>query len=352
MIVPRTLLLVCVGVVASVLAGTVLIVQHVFSPADVFALTNAEQEEYWKTAIEEKGADAAYKTFSKSVANLSYAQQHVQAHVFGGVLYATLGTDGLAVCDSQFSFGCFHEFLGRAIADLGVVSVPELNQACIDSLGSNALSCQHGIGHGVQSYFGYDREHLEESLAVCSDLPFSDPIGGCYGGAFMEYNVRTMLADQATAREFGTSELDPCDSLERPEYTRACIYWQPQWWHAALFSSGLTEREYIIMGSYCDAFAEDNEVLQRSCYEGIGNITAFAAGFDPERAKVLCDVTSRDPIKQLFCRSIVANHLGIDVSIEIGERMCNDYAEKTKEYCLAYARNEANIAQELFLQNL
>ena len=104
-----------------------------------------EQSEQWAERIQDVGGKAAYVELSNSISGLSPQLQHVAAHAFGEALYDVEGTKGLAVCDSNYSFGCYHEFLGRAIAALGLSSVNDLNQGCVDALGSGALSCQHGV---------------------------------------------------------------------------------------------------------------------------------------------------------------------------------------------------------------
>lgn len=312
-------------------------------------ITDAEME--WRERIAEIGGRAAYAEFLSEAEKTAVEEQHGLAHVFGGALYRTEGLPSMSVCDSSFSYGCFHEFLGRAIAERSLSVVPELNDACASAASESPLSCQHGIGHGIQGYFGYDRRALERALDECKDLPWSDPIGGCYSGVFMEYNLQTLLGTEAKTRVPGRDPDDiyePCDSLP-DEYKVACVYWQVQWWHAALFAGASDPQAFAKMGGYCHAMAGEDGRLVRACFEGLGNFTVVAAGFDPKRTAALCDASSSESTDRLFCRSIAANSLysggaGLEGN---GAAVCYGLPRESYDFCIAYAHNKANILDVL-----
>lgn len=311
-----------------------------------------EQVSHWEQAIRERGGTAAYEDFAGVVAELPYAEKHVKAHAFGAGLFAALGAEGVSVCDARFSFGCFHQFLGDAIAAIGLESIPSLNERCFDALSQSPLSCQHGIGHGTLAAIGYDERALDEALRICRDLPGADPIGGCYGGVFMEYNVRTMLAEEATTRDFTGNYFAPCDALES-EYVAACIYWQPQWWLNVITTRDSPDATFATMGDLCREFSTDADI-NRQCFEGIGNIVAQTSGFDPGKARVLCDnaaifdLRSRTSDRErVLCRAIGANHFGIDVGADAARAVCEGLTGNAETFCLAYAANTGNVANEL-----
>ncbi|MDP3645877.1 MAG: hypothetical protein Q8R25_02215 [bacterium] len=306
--------------------------------------TYRDQVSYWKSRIDEEGGTKAYEEFGREVAQLSYGQKHSGAHAFGAALFAAEGARGVFVCDQRFSFGCFHQFLGDAITALGIESIPELNEQCFDALSASPLSCQHGIGHGALASIGYDDTALLKALDICKDLSGVDPIGGCYGGVFMEYNVRTMLAEDATTREYSGNQFAPCDSLAS-EFVPACIYWQPQWWQQ-IQGEVAVEEKFRVMGEYCRRFGTTQQ-LSRSCFEGIGNIVEQSSDFDPTRARTLCDAAGSTSKENLACRSIAANHFGIDVSHDAAAQVCGDLAGETHEFCMAYGTNRGNVANEL-----
>src|SRR3989344_7594642 len=186
----------------------------------------AAEEARWGARIAAVGGVAAYTELAREVEPETPQDRHAQAHYFGGALYDTEGVESVSVCDAQFSYGCFHEFLGRAIAENGLPSVADLNQKCFDRLDEQGLACQHGIGHGLVSYLGYDQKDLVRALEVCRDLPHGDPIGGCFGGVFMEFNMRTLASENGLRPGFAEDPTEPCSALRSP-YQQPCLYWQP-----------------------------------------------------------------------------------------------------------------------------
>ncbi len=308
----------------------------------------AELTAYWASRIHAVGGEKAYQEFGAAVAALSPSLQHQNAHSFGGALFEALGVDGLSVCDAQYSYGCYHQFLGSAIATLGLGVVDQLNQACVDHLKSSALSCQHGIGHGIQAFLGYDDAALRKSLAMCAGLPYNDPIGGCYGGVFMEYNMQTMLGDQARIRPAKNGDLlDPCDSLDSA-YQRACYFWAPQWWlqlqHQAHGKDVVDTQE---VGELCDRSGSGENT--RSCYEGLGTNVVQEANFDPARAAAFCEEASTNTLHQVYCKSYAANSLtdgGAGKKVD-GAAVCKGLTGTYLTYCEAYASNKANLAAQL-----
>ncbi len=300
----------------------------------------------WEEKIREYGGAPAYEILAQDVERSSAEEKHTAAHNFGAALYLVEGENGLFVCDSRFSFGCFHEFLGRAISDLGIESVKRLNEGCVEALGPMALSCQHGIGHGIQAYFGYTEDALRDALPVCRDLPYNDPIGGCYGGLFMEYNLETMLGEDAVVRAPEAGDLQaPCDDLSEA-YAQACYFWQPQWWRQTLRSEGVVDAEsaYERIGELCD---EAGGIFARACFEGVGNNIPVDADFDARVAKRLCEVASDDSTKRLYCKSLAANSLGVGGAGKKGdaEAVCEGLAGDSLAYCIGYAHNTLNIAE-------
>ncbi len=307
-----------------------------------------EQEALWTERIGDIGGKKAYAQFAQDVADLSPAKQHEGAHAFGAALFSIEDTDGLSVCDARFSYGCFHEFLGRAIASHGLAIVKELNQGCVDSLVESPLSCQHGIGHGIIAFLGYDDTALRKSLDECKALPYNDPIGGCYGGVFMEYNMQTMLGTEARIRQPSTPQemYEPCASL--PEaFKSSCVFWQPQWWHSGVFQGEATDEVFAKLGENCRGMTRGDASLVRTCFEGIGNIVPPAAGFDGKRAAELCDATSPHAIERLYCRSLAANSLGGGGAGKVGDgaAVCSGLTKDSYAYCMAYAKNIGNILE-------
>ncbi|TSC62229.1 MAG: Uncharacterized protein Athens041674_534 [Parcubacteria group bacterium Athens0416_74] len=309
----------------------------------------SESQRVWTEKIRALGGKAAYAALAEEIKDMTPEDQHTSAHAFGAALFAVEDNAGLSVCDARFSYGCFHEFMGNSIASHGLSVVSELNEGCIESLVESPLSCQHGIGHGIFAYLGYDDESLFRSLRECAALPYNDPIGGCYGGVFMEYNMQTMLGRQGQLRavDSGDDLYKPCVSIES-RYRASCAFWQPQWWHIAILHAESTEKSFAQLGAYCREMT-DTKALRRECFQGIGNITNPATDFDAARSRELCDATSSDRLERLYCRAYAANSLsrGGAGKIGDGEALCDGLPQKERDFCLAYARNEANLVNVL-----
>lgn len=329
----------CVTVNVVLAALLVLDVPQASAPplsADTEAVTT-----YWSERVDAVGERMAYREFLQWAGVAGITRQHELAHIMGGLLYTAVGKIGLTVCDSSFSFGCFHEFLGQAIHAEGLAVVSELNNACVETLGLQALSCQHGIGHGIQTFLGYDVEALKRSLAECRELPYTDPVGGCYGGAFMEYNMRTMLSlDGVEPREDG-DPMQPCAGLDEA-YLPACYYWQPQWWVAV--GAGALEGIYQSMGEYCREAG--TSALTQKCFEGVGNISGQTANYNPARTIELCDIAAAGDSKQaLYCRADAANSYFVIPAAQVDAvRVCDGLTGDAYEYCYKYSDNTLNQA--------
>jgi hypothetical protein len=300
----------------------------------------ALEEAYWRERIQSVGGSGAYKELAQSVEGKTPESEHTSAHAFGAALYEEKGKEGLSVCDAHFNFGCYHEFLGRAIAAEGLAVAASLNEGCFSALTESPLSCQHGIGHGILSYIGYGEKQLRQGLEECEKIPYADPIGGCYGGLFMEYNLQTMLATQARLRPLGVDPLAPCNVLKET-YRAACYYWQPQWWAQALKPTLEGSEAFKTMGAWCAL----SGAYVRECFEGIGNIATPEANFSPVRAKELCEASSTNRTERLYCKSIAANSLFLGGAGMKGDGLsvCKGLETEAYAYCAAYAKNEANI---------
>jgi hypothetical protein len=273
---------------------------------------------------------------------MSYQKQHEQAHLFGGALYSVLGLNGFEICDTKFSYGCYHEFIGRAIVDQDTDVIPKLNKGCI-ALRGGKLACQHGIGHGIVGYIGYAPQDLSEAVKLCNLLPDSDPIGGCYGGLFMEYNLRTMWGADARTREYNpTKPFEPCDSFSRADERRACIYWQVQWWDQVVAPRDETKTAFKRMGDLCRESKRLYGVYEE-CFQGIGNITAFDATFDPLKAVELCSEAGVTAQERFWCIALAVNHIGGTVSAKEAQRACPHVAPQFRAECLRWSTNDFNI---------
>lgn len=306
------------------------------SPLDVNASLSV-QEEYWIEDISERGPKEAYAYFESLVSNVEPSRQHTLAHVMGGALYKVLGNDGLSYCTDEYSYGCYHEFLGQAIHEGGIPVIELLSSRCELILKSQSLGCQHGIGHGILGYFGYDFEALVDSLSNCELLGDETVSRSCFGGVFMEYNTETLLSDQARNRAFDPElgYMYPCSSLDKP-WQASCYFWQIQWW-LALDRSEIPDLDMRVdrIGGRCAVIRDD--LARRECFRGIGYNLPGEANYDVEAVSAFCQsipsLVGKTECAAGAAGSLVAN----PSSASVGYTVCDALSESERNYCIKTA---------------
>lgn len=246
------------------------------------AWSYAKEKEDVESLFSGKNPREAFAAFKKMNERASQATQHINAHVFGEVLYEKEGVGALTACGSDFGFGCFHSFIGQAIAEGGTAIVPRLDAACV-AIGPMALGCFHGLGHGLLAYFGYESKGLAKSLDTCATLSWHHRYGGCVDGVFMEYNLRTMLAQDGRIRPFTDEKhMEPCASL-KAAFQPACYFSLPEWWRESL--AGDTDAP-AKMGAYCGSLSEGEN--RAACFRGIGYSQSFPHSFQADSGVEFC----------------------------------------------------------------
>lgn len=226
-------------------------------------------------------AQDAYEHFKKAEQDCDVLAQHTDAHIFGEELYKHEGLSGLIVCDGSFGFGCFHSFVGKAIAEHGIDVVQSIDAACVAGWGAYGTGCFHGIGHGVLAYYGYTLDDLKKALSVCGTLSWKGVHSGCSSGAFMEYNFRTMEGPKSPGtRTFSyDGRYEPCASLSA--YIESCYFELPSWW---IFSGS---SDAVTLGSYCADLRGEKE--RTDCYRGLGYSASAKVAFSADDAIAYCD---------------------------------------------------------------
>ena len=241
------------------------------------------ERDRWSKIMDDVGPVQAYEDFKQQYANKNFGTQHLAAHIIGTLLYQKLGIQGQTVCDSTFSFGCYHSFFSKALTDKGLSIISQLNQVCLDKFGPLGSGCQHGIGHGIMDFFG--PSHLLDALNACTPTTAISPIAGCTSGVFMEYNVPVIITDTnaiATSRPIDPKKpYDPCPQLPQ-NFQESCYYSIGQWWDQTDVYRGKWKTE----GELCKNIPDPSHM--ETCYLGIGNIAAPNNGFDPNKTISAC----------------------------------------------------------------
>ncbi|MEK7628211.1 MAG: hypothetical protein AAB421_02195 [Patescibacteria group bacterium] len=246
-------------------------------------------DSFWNEILQKQGAVAAHDTLLKIASQASDQDQHKLGHLFGKALYTTNGLAGFPICGVELNGGCVHEFVASAVHDQGVGVVQKLNSACQTRFTENdAITCQHGLGHGLITYFGYDTEALSKSLDACATITSKNHTKGCYGGAFMEYNLRTMREN--TTRDYNSTQpFSPCFDLA-PIYQNSCFFWLQQLWFRTEYNEKHTEETFAEVGSLCQKL---EPVFREACFSGVGYGGAPEAGLNSEKTHAFCRAASR-----------------------------------------------------------
>lgn len=296
------------------------------------------QSKFWVEHIRERGPVAAYEDFAAWVATSPSPEQHSLAHVMGGALFEAADLDGLKACTSDYSYGCYHEFLGQAIHARGLSVIEVLSEICTDALKTQSLGCQHGIGHGLTGYLGYDLPALTEALSVCEELGVGVIVTGCGGGVFMEYNLQSLLADDGTVRPYDEALgwFYPCEEL--PDNWRApCFFWQTQWWQQSSERNDYDSYELhvLAMGERCEVLTDEHAMQE--CFRGIGYNAPGEVSYVRMVVMRICDILG-GTVAVTECRSGAAGTmLANPASKDIGYTVCDGLTEEDHEYCMRTA---------------
>ncbi|MSU74073.1 hypothetical protein EXS56_02955 [Candidatus Kaiserbacteria bacterium] len=288
---PRNRFLFALVVLLSVVAAAFLLLRH--SPASLektdSALDFQEEKDYWYAQIVRVGGDDAYREMIQKGRGMSASQSHVMAHSFGEALFQTEGVEGFSLCGIQFLYGCYHQFIGNAIAALGLPVVERFRVACASKSLLGVFPCLHGLGHGILGYLGYSLDDLKKALTMCKASNLGEERSGCIDGVFMEYNIHGLTAYKSGTiepRKFSVENTyNPCFDVD-VEYRAQCVYQLPDWWLAAIPGPGDIGGRFAQAGIYC-SHMQDKTLIQ-TCFEGVGHIAPPLSNLNPDVAAALC----------------------------------------------------------------
>lgn len=282
---------------------------------------------YWKKRIHTVGGNRAYEELALAQSGFVHGMQHNETHIFASALYSEEGIRGIEVCDGRFEYACFHQLVGEALSDLGTGSLKTIMESCKEGPG-----CKHSIGHGALALEGYSFNDLEKAVSLCASLPSDVYVQGCYGGAIMEYNMRTLLGDARSVRTMEADWFEPCGQLPKSAQ-RVCYFWQPTWWRSFLQSADQTLSPSALgaMGEHCRAIRD--RALSDACFEGVG-VSALNASRTTEEGLAACTSVSNDMRDQARCRTSAARLVALLQGTELGRLACFGLAGAYSDSCI------------------
>jgi hypothetical protein len=245
----------------------------------------SEQKAMLRELINEKGGVAAYAQMKSAYQERTFDDRHNVAHLLGEALYDHGGIKNISVCDDDFDFGCYHGFLSEAIASEGKPVIAKLDGICATT--SAPSTCQHGIGHGILEYHGHTK--LIEALEACTLTNQPDPLAGCTGGVFMEYNV-PLTSDEKGGFIMQARPLTeegayaPCTTL--PQAFRTSCYRELPQWRGHV--NGKENADITHAGELCADIPQTEE--RRACFIGLAGIIPSTSGYQANKTIELCNL--------------------------------------------------------------
>lgn len=282
-----------------VLAGAVYLVWNAQgqNKAAAYADTDpAYNKTYWLSEFKKQGQKKILQDFKKRNAQAPEGRQHFAAHVLGGVFAESLGVNGITACDASFDFGCYHGFFAQIIASGGTALVRSLDEVCVATYGPFGTGCQHGIGHGILEYVGYEK--INDALALCKDTTQKVPLLGCTSGVFMEYNTPLGGPDTGLVpkkREFDPKNpYQPCTGVAK-EFKASCYFELGHWVYVSVGQDAKT------VAGFCGGLTGED---RRHCFLGVGDIVTPLNAYSLDKALAFC--ASFEASDQLACRAGVS----------------------------------------------
>lgn len=289
----------------------------------------ASERAVWSTMMDKEGPESAYEKFKERYRRQDFGIQHIIAHVIGELIYQKKGLPGMVVCDSTFSFGCYHSFYGQALVSEGLSIIPVADKFCIDKFGPLGTGCQHGIGHGLMDFFG--PEKLVLALEACSMTTQQKKLFGCTAGVFMEYNVPIVLSAENSKIEPRVlnkkNPYAPC--TEVPEkYQESCYHEMPQWWD----KSKVFDKDYKKIGELCQAIVSSTS--KESCFLGTGNVAAPSSNYVVADTISKCNQMPTTDSK-VTCQSSASWSFFSSITYRsLSEQVCANLDDVTRQRCV------------------
>lgn len=254
--------------------------------------------------------------------------EHELIHVIGKAAFSELGYSAFEFCDSLFHFGCYHGVALEAVRQNGhnekvlknLVSVclnPSLHR-------SIALSCIHGIGHGLMTVRDYD---LLLSYQDC-DRILEDEVNlfFCYDGVSME-NVLGIYNGSILSTPHLNNPYYPCDSVSQ-KYESACVREHVYYARKVFFS-----QDTLKTAEYCLHFP--SEQTRQECFTGMGSAINQDFFDQPDKIIKECNQLERYNTQyRFFCLKKAATNYAYARQFKKSKILCASILnEKEQESC-------------------
>ena len=247
--------------------------------------------------VEEGGTEAALETLSglaERVPGIN-ADGHRFVHAVGMAAYREERDvhDAFESCTDLFQSGCRHGTLQAHFMALDSVRAADVRRVCAPYREPGrellAFQCQHGVGHGLTMYYGWD---LPRALEGCDALEGREARHSCYGGAFMENAVHATRPHRHGSGGHGAGSPSGWRAMEPDDPHHPCSAVEARY-RAACYEMQTSIMIHLNDGSLKETVEECErapEGWRDDCFRSLGRSISIRAFDDLDRAARLCRV--------------------------------------------------------------
>lgn len=224
---------------------------------------------------------------------------------------------GQATCASGYYHGIIERaFLGQPTDKLAVVA----RQLCSDPQISDQqflyYQCNHGLGHGLMIYTGYD---LPGALKTCDNMRTGFDRVSCSGGVFME-NFNSSYG--VTSKYLRKSDpIYPCNSVA--ERHKLYCY--------LLVTANLLRVNNYDQAKTADGCRRSEKPWIRTCFESFGRDVSGIAGKSVGKALASCRLAKQYEGDCLY--GVSREIINADAAGERGGRFCARAPKRYRAHC-------------------
>ena len=224
---------------------------------------------------------------------------------------------GQATCASGYYHGIIERaFLGQPTDKLDIVA----RQLCSDPQISDQrflfYQCNHGLGHGLMIYTGYD---LPDSLKTCDNLRTGFDRVSCSGGVFMEnFNSSYGVTSKYLRKN---DPIYPCNSVA--ERHKLYCY--------LLVTANLLRVNSYDQAKTADGCRGSEKAWIKTCFESFGRDVSGIAGKSASRALASCRLAKGNESDCLY--GVSREIVNADAAGERGGRFCARTPSRHRAHC-------------------
>ena len=226
---------------------------------------------------------------------------------------------GSPVCASGYYHGIIERaFLGQPTSRLAVVA----RQLCTDSQITDQrfllYQCDHGLGHGLMIYTGYD---LPVSLKTCDGLTDEFDQVSCSGGVFMEnFNSSYGVTSKYLRKN---DPIYPCNATA--ERHKVQCY--------GLVTANLLRTTGYDQRKTADGCRRSEPDWIGVCFESFGRDVSGIAGKSAAKARASCALAGKNEGDCLY--GVAREIVNSDAGYERGARFCEQVPKRHRSRCFS-----------------